>query len=254
MAQKIKVQHIQVGGRPVRYQVVGEGEPIILVHGLSASTLWWRRNIPSLAQHYRLYLVDLPGFGSMHFPRARFDLTDAANWLLKWMEAIGLKRAHFIGHSMGGYISLWLAAHHPEVVARLVLVAPAVVPQVKTIFGYFVPLIAALRYTPPEFLPILSYDFLRAGPVTMLCAIRSLIALDVREEIAAVTAPTLLLWGENDTLVPLSLGYVLQKEMPNARLIVLQKAGHVCMFDRPRDFDAAVLSFLTDRQIDINMA
>jgi pimeloyl-ACP methyl ester carboxylesterase len=125
---------------------------------------------------------------------------------------------------------------------------------VKTIFGYFVPLIAALRYTPPEFLPILSYDFLRAGPMTLLRTIRSLITLDVREEIAAVTAPTLLLWGENDTLVPLSLGHVLQKEMPHARLVVLQKAAHVCMFDRPRDFDAAVLSFLTDRETDITMA
>jgi pimeloyl-ACP methyl ester carboxylesterase len=254
MSQKIKVQHIQVGGRPVRYQVVGEGEPVILVHGLSASTLWWRRNIPTLAHHYRLYLVDLPGFGSMHFPRARFDLSAAASWLVEWMEAIGLKRAHFIGHSMGGYISLWLAAHHPEVVAHLVLVAPAVVPKVKTIPGYFVPLIAALRHMPPEFLPILSYDFLRAGPMTLLRAFRSLIALDVREEIAAVIAPTLLIWGENDTLVPLSLGYVLQKEMPTARLVVLQKAAHVCMFDRPRDFDAAVLSFLTDRQTDITMA
>ncbi|MDQ2886998.1 MAG: alpha/beta hydrolase [Chloroflexota bacterium] len=247
MSQK-KVQHIQVGDCLVRYQVVGEGDPVILVHGLSASTLWWRRNIPTLAHHYRLYLVDLPGFGSMHFPRARFDLADAASWLLKWMEAIGLKRAHFIGHSMGGYICMWLAAHHPEAVARLVLVAPAVVPKVKTIPGYFVPLIAALRYMPPEFLPILAYDFLRAGPMTLLRAIRSLIALDVREEIAAVTTATLLLWGENDTLVPLSLGYFLQKEIPHARLIVLQKAAHVCMFDRPRDFDAAVLSFLNDRQ------
>jgi pimeloyl-ACP methyl ester carboxylesterase len=147
---------------------------------------------------------------------------------------------------MGGYISLWPTAHHPEVVARLVLVASVVIPQVKTISGYFVPLFTAIRYTPPEFLPILSYDALRAGPLTLLRAVCSLIALNVREEIAAVTAPTLLLWGENDTLVPLSLGHVLQKEMSHARLVFLPKATHVRMFDGPHDFNAAVLSFLTD--------
>ncbi len=247
MSQKIKAQHIRVGDHRVRYQVVGEGEPVILVHGLSASTLWWRRNIPALACRYCLYLVDLPGFGSMHFPRGRFVLADAASWLLAWMEAVGLKRAHFIGHSMGGYISLWIAAHHPEVVARLVLAAPAVVPQVKTIPAYFVPLVAAIRHMPPSFLPILSFDALRAGPVTLLRALHSLVALDVREETAAVTAPTLLLWGEHDTLVPPSLGYTLHKEITHSQLVVLKNAAHVCMFDRPHDFDTAVLSFLADK-------
>ncbi len=252
MAQKVKLTThcIQVRGRPARYQTVGEGESVVLVHGLSAPSLWWRRNVPALARHYRLYLVDLPGFGAMHFPRARFVLADATSWLLDWMKAIGLKRAHFIGHSMGGYVSLWLAAHHPEVVARLVLVAPAVMPQVKTVSGYFVPLVAAVRHMPPAFLPILSFDALRAGPVTLLRALRSLIMLDVREEIAAVTAPTLLLWGENDTLVPPSLGHILHKEISHSRLVVLKDAAHVCMFDRPRDFDAAVLSFLNGRQGD----
>lgn len=252
MAQKLKLTThcIQVGGRPARYQAVGEGESVVLVHGLSASSLWWRRNVPALARHYRLYLVDLPGFGAMHFLRARFALADAASWLLDWMKAIGLERAHFIGHSMGGYISLWLAAHHPEVVSRLVLVAPAVVPQAKTVSGYFVPLVAEVRHMPPAFLPILSFDALRAGPVTLLSALRSLIMLDVREEIAAVTAPTLLLWGENDMLVPPPLGHMLHKELSHSHLVVLKDAAHVCMFDRPRDFDAAILSFLNNRQSD----
>lgn len=246
MPQKTRIttHYIQVGDQQVRYQVAGEGEPIILVHGLSASTLWWRRNVLNLAQHYCVYLVDLPGFGSMRFPRGRFVLTNAASWLLSWMEAIGLKRAHLVGHSMGGYICMWIAAHHPEVVTRLVLVAPAVMPQVRTVSGYFVPLLAAMRHMPLSFFPILSFDALRAGPLTLLRAIQDLLILDVRKEMNAITAPTLLVWGENDTLVPPSLGYVLCKEIAHARLIVLKKAAHVCMYDRPHEFDAAVLAFL----------
>jgi pimeloyl-ACP methyl ester carboxylesterase len=248
MPQKTKIatHTIQVGNRQVRYQVAGEGEPIILVHGLSASTLWWRRNVPDLARHYRVYLVNLPGFGSMHFPRDRFVLTNAASWLSGWMEAIGLKRAHLVGHSMGGYICMWIAAHHPEVVARLVLVAPAVMPRVRSVFGYLVPLVEAVLYTSPSFLPILSFDVLRTGPLTLLRTAHDMLTLDVHKEINAITAPTLLVWGENDTLVPPSLGNVLHKEMADAHLIILKKAAHVCMYDRPREFDAAVLAFLRD--------
>src|SRR6266496_162727 len=220
MPQKTRIttHYIQVGDQQVRYQVAGEGEPIILVHGLSASTLWWRRNVLNLAQHYCVYLVDLPGFGSMRFPRGRFVLTNAASWLLSWMEAIGLKRAHLVG--------------------------PAVMPQVRNVSGYFVPLLAAMRHMPLSFFPILSFDALRAGPLTLLRAIQDLLILDVRKEMNAITAPTLLVWGENDTLVPPSLGYVLCKEIAHARLIVLKKAAHVCMYDRPREFDAAILAFL----------
>ena len=200
--------------------------------------------MPELARHYRVYLIDLPGFGAMHFPRARFVLTTAASWLLSWMEAVGLKRAHFIGHSMGGYICLWIAAHHPEAVCHLVLVAPAVKPHVHTVVGYFVPLLVGIRYVTPSFLGILFFDVLRAGPITILRTTRDLIAVDVQEEIQAVSAPTLLIWGEKDTLVPSSLAYMLHKDIAHSRLVLLKKAGHVCMYDRPRDFNSAVLAFL----------
>lgn len=241
---RFTVKYVYVANRRVRYLVVGEGEPVILVHGLSASTLWWIRNVPELARHYRVYLVDLPGFGAMHFPRGRFALTNAASWLLSWMEAIGLKRAHFIGHSMGGYICLRIAAHHPEVVCRLVLVAPAVRQHRKTVTGYFMPLLIGLRYNPPSFLPILFFDALRAGPLTLWRTTRDLIALDVQEEIQAISVPTLLIWGENDTLVPPALAYILHKDIAHSSLVLLKKAGHVCMYDRPDDFNPAVLAFL----------
>ena len=246
MPQKIRVtvKYIQVGGCRVRYLVAGEGEPLILVHGLCASTHWWIRNVAELAGSYRVYLVDLPGFGAMHFPRNRFVLTNAASWLLSWMEAVGLKRAHFIGHSMGGYICMWIAAHSPEAVSRLVLVAPAIRAQVRSVAGYFFPLMIALRYITPSFFPILCFDALRAGPLTLVRTTRGLIALDVQEDIRAVSVPTLLIWGDNDTLVPSALAHILHKEIAHSHLVLLEKAGHVCMYDRARDFNAAVLAFL----------
>jgi pimeloyl-ACP methyl ester carboxylesterase len=246
MLQKTRfaVQYVHIGGRRVRYLVAGEGEPLILVHGLSASTLWWIRNVPELVRHYRVYLVDLPGFGAMSFPRSRFVLANAASWLLNWMEAVDLERAHLVGHSMGGYICLWIAAHHPEKVNRLVLVAPSVKAHVRTVVAYIIPLLVGLRYSLPSFLGILCFDALRAGLVTLVRTTRDLIALDVQEEIQTVSVPTLLVWGENDTLVPPTLAYILHKEIAHSQLVILKKASHVCMYDRAPEFNRAVLAFL----------
>ncbi len=246
---KTSLHTVQVGTYRVRYQTVGEGEPIVLVHGLSGSTLWWRRNVPELAQHYKIYLVDLPGFGSARRKYGRFALKQAGDWLLAWMDAIELKQAHLIGHSMGGYICMWIAAHRPDVVLRLVLVDPAFKARTRSVLGYTIPLLESARYLTPRFFPILAYDSLRAGPITLLKATRDLIALDFSEEIQSITNPVLLVWGENDTLVPLSLGHMLREELPNARLLMLEHAAHVAMFDQPQKFNTAVNAFLQGEEV-----
>ena len=224
---KLAEHEVQIRGYPFYYQVVGEGEPLILIHGLSGSSRWWIRNVPALAEHYRVYLLDLPGFGSMRrFPR-RFILDEAASWIPLWMEAAGVKRASFIGHSMGGYICLWLAAHRPELVQCLVLVSPAGIPRVRSILGYAVPLLVALRYLTPSFFLVLLYDALRAGPLTLLRAAQDLLTKDIRDYLKFVRVPTLLIWGLHDSLVPPILGDILRQEIVNSRLLILKKGRKV---------------------------
>src|SRR6266511_901884 len=106
----LSTHEARVQGDPVRYRVAGQGEPIVLVHGLSGSSRWWVRNVGALTTHRRVYLVDLPGFGSMRHLYRHFVLEEAAPWLYAWMQAVGLTRADVVGHSMGGYIALRLAA------------------------------------------------------------------------------------------------------------------------------------------------
>lgn len=243
------LQYVLIEGQRVSYRVAGKGDPVILVHGLSASSLWWQRNVPSLAQRYRVYLVDLPGFGTTHYPRSQFALKKAGIWLLRWMEAVELERAHFIGHSMGGYICMWIASHRPEVVERLVLVSPAVIHQRRTIFSYLVPLLISIRQLTPSFFWILLFDGLRAGPVTILRAASDLLAQDVRKDMKSVVAPTLLVWGENDLLVPPTLGVMIREQIAHAQLFLLKEAGHVSMFERPAEFNAALLAFLEGETI-----
>jgi len=242
-------REVRVGGRPIRYEALGEGEPVVFVHGLSGSTRWWSRNVPSIAERHRVYLVDLPGFGAMRRSRGRFSLAEAAGWLSGWMEAVGLGPAHLVGHSMGGYVCLRLAARRPEAVRRLVLVAPAGVPTGRSLLGHLGPLLEVASRSTPSFLPVLVRDALRAGPATLWRATRELLAEDVRDDLRRVEVPTLLVWGERDALVPPSSGELLREEIGGSRLLVLGGAAHVPMFERQQEFDAALLAFLAGETV-----
>ena len=238
-----------VSGHRVRYEVAGEGDPVVLVHGLSGSTRWWARNVPDLAEHYRVYLVNLPGFGALRRSGPRFVLAKVTSWLLAWMEAVGLRGAHLVGHSMGGYLSLRLAARRPEAVRRLVLVDPAGMPSHRTMLGHLGPLLQSARYARPTFLPVLVRDALYAGPFTLLRATRDLLAEDVRDDLRRVEAPTLLVWGGRDPLIPPSIGDLMRAEIPDSRLLVIERAGHNPMFDSPGDFNGALLAFLSGNPV-----
>ena len=242
-------REVTVSGHPVRYEIAGKGDPVVLVHGLSGSTRWWNRNVPDLAEHYRVYLVNLPGFGALRRSGPRFVLAEATSWLLAWMEAVGLESAHLVGHSMGGYLSLRLAARRPEAVGRLVLVDPAGMPSHRTMLGHLGPLLLAARYGKPSFLPVLVRDALHAGPFTLLRTARDLLAEDVRDDLRRVEAPTLLVWGKRDPLIPPSIGDVMRAEIPDSRLLVIERAGHNPMFDRAEDFNRALLAFLAGEPV-----
>ena len=227
----------------MRYRVAGAGPPAVLVHGLAASWRWWEPVVEALAATLRIHLVDLPGFGSA---RGRaFVLADAPAFVRALIAQIGLERPHLVGHSLGGAVCARVAALWPETVDRLVLAAPAGVLERRRAIRYALPLAAAVRQARPRFLRVLLSDSLRAGLPTVYRAGAQLLADDeLRDELASIAAPTLLLWGERDPLVPLALAAHYQRAIPVARLVVLEGAGHVSMVERPDAFARAVLDFV----------
>lgn len=244
-------RRIVVDGVAIGYQVAGAGEPVVLVHGLSGSTLWWTRNLSALAEHYQVYLIDLPGFGSMRHLRASFAVAHAASWLARWMEAVHLPHAHLVGHSMGGYVCMRLAVSRPELVRSLMLAAPVGVPAYSSVTREIILVIASVRRVTPSFLPVLAFDAMRMGLTTLLRTAREIVREDIRGSMEAITAPTLLVWGEHDLLVPPWCGDVLRKSIPDSRLLILRGAGHVVMYDRPAEFNAALLSFLAGQRVSV---
>ena len=251
MGRKVRLEQreVTVGGLPATYRVAGAGEPVVLVHGLSGSTLWWNRTVPALVDRYRVYFVDLPGFGEMRRHGRGFDLARAAEGLREWMGAVGLEKTHLVGHSMGGCICIRLAARRPQAVDRLVLVDAPGVPMRRSVLAKLVSLVLEGLQVAPSFLTVILYDALRAGPLTLWRATRELLAQDVREDLRSIRAPTLIVWGEKDRLVPLSQARVLRELIPCSRLLVIEGTGHIPMVDRPREFNRALLAFLAGQPV-----
>lgn len=145
---------------------------------------------------------------------------------------------------MGGYVCMRLALSRPDLVRSLTLAAPVGVPAYPSLSREIIPLLASVRHVTPAFLPVLALDAMRMGPATLLRTARELVHQDIRSSMAAIAVPTLLIWGEHDILVPPWCGDVLQKNIPVSRLVILPGAGHVVMYDRPAEFNTALLAFL----------
>lgn len=244
----------EVGGYTVHSIEYGSGdECIVLLHGLSGSSRWWARNAPELADDYRVVIPDLVGFGRSARPEVGLPgIPAAAELVSEWMMVRGIRSANVIGHSMGGQVAVHLAAEWPERVRRLVLVDAAGIPRDMTAraFARFAAEVSPLwRWGDPRFLPVIARDALTAGPRTLVRAISHIVRDDVRPLLERIEAPTLIVWGERDGLVPLSHAYEMRDAIPHARLAVLRAASHNPMVDRPADFNRLVLRFLEGEQV-----
>jgi pimeloyl-ACP methyl ester carboxylesterase len=234
--------YVQVGSATIYAEISGAGRPLILIHGLGGSSRCWARNVPALARACRVHVIDLLGFGRSR--GQRFVLRDAAGLLVRWMDQLGLGRASVVGHSMGGFIAACLAAQFPERVERLGLVAAAALPVERLSLHHAWRIVRRLSHLPLTLLLVLCTDALRAGPVTLIKALRELLSTDIRLDLAGIDAPTLIIWGEHDATLPLAVGRQLHRHLPQAAFLVLTGAGHFPMWDRPSAFNEAVMQFL----------
>lgn len=236
---------VTIDGVPIAYQAIGHGEPVVLVHGLSGSGRWWQRNVTALGQSFRVYVVDLIGFGASRGPR-HFVLSEASDYLVRWLDVLGIERTHVIGHSMGGFIAADMAADHPRRVSKLVLVDAAILPRAPGLLRNALGLLKVRSTVPISFWPILITDAIRCGPITLWEAARDVLQADLRPKLRAIDAPTLVVWGDHDRLVPLDHGCQLVDLIRASRLAILPGAGHNPMWDRPDQFNPLVVGFLQE--------
>jgi pimeloyl-ACP methyl ester carboxylesterase len=238
---RMELRRVEVDGKPVRYRVVGRGEDLVMLHGLSGSWRWWSPLVEKLAGRSRLHLVQLPRLG-------RLRAGEMAAWLGGLLDAVELGPVDVLGHSLGGLVATELAMEQPDRVRRLVLVAPAGVPCGRGVLGRALPLVEEL-YDVRRQLPTIVGDAVRTGPVSLVHGIAYVWERDVRGELGAVRAPTLLVWGNRDRLVPGQVAEEWQRLLPRSRLVRLA-CGHVPMWEAPRELASCVLGFLGEQLLD----
>ena len=207
--------------------------PLVCVHGLSASSRWWARVVAAIEDSGPVVLVDLP---------RSLKPSDAAYWLACRIEALE-RPVDLSGHSLGALVSLRVAALRPDLVRRLVLVSPPGIRPRRSPLAYVWPLARTVLATRPAFLARLTYDGLRAGPRNLARGGLHVASADVTAELAAVAAPTLLVWGARDRVVPVEEAPAWLEGLRDARLVVIPDAGHVPMIESPDELAGAIRVF-----------
>ena len=269
-------QIIDVDGLKVYYKETGpQGAPaLLLLHGFGSSLQAWDDWSLKLEQKYRLIRLDLPGFGLTGASPAN-DYSEEKDLaiLTHFVDKLGLEKFSVVGHSMGGKMAWSLAASQPERVQALVLMAPDGFPETKDIGTkpYEVPAIMGLiKYVLPKYLVQKSiepafvkadalndalvnryFDMLRAPGVRGAILERSnqTIYTDPVPRLKAIKAPTLLIWGEQDQMIPSTNAQSYANVLSNATTVLIPKLGHLLQEEQPEKGLAVVMQFLDGQLI-----
>ena len=269
-------QTIDIDGLKVHYKETGpQGAPaLLLLHGFGSSLQAWDDWSAKLEQKYRVIRLDLPGFGlTGASPDHDYSEEKDLAILTHFADKLGLEKFSFIGHSMGGKMAWSLAAAQPDRVQALVLMAPDGFPEAKDIGTkpYEVPAIMGLiKYVLPKYLVRKSiepafansaalnealvnryFDMLRAPGVRGAILDRSnqTIYSDPVPRLKAIKAPTLLIWGEQDQMIPSTNAQSYANVLSNSTTVLVPKLGHLLQEEQPEKGLAVVMEFLDQHLI-----
>jgi pimeloyl-ACP methyl ester carboxylesterase len=261
----------EIEGRRIRYIDAGRGTTVIFIHGLGASMYAWRKNLaPVLAAGFRVVTFDNLGFGSSDKPAHGYTNAEYAHLLVALMDSLHVSDAALVGHSMGGAIAAEAAIRSPERIGGLVLIDAAGVgtrePMLFSVARWPVigPGLLSLRgrglverllkatYADPTkvseadvdqyYAPVADRDYGRA--------LRGVLrefrfdALDGR--LGAIAAPTLVLWGEQDRVIPIAAGRAMAAELPRSAFLSVRHAGHSVQEETPEEVNRLVIKFLKE--------
>ena len=253
---------VGIGGRQVRFvrRTGPAGDaPIVVLHGWGAHLEAVGAILAALDGASELVALDLPGFGESDPPPEPWDAGDYARFVSEFLDHLGIARAHFVGHSHGGRVSIVLATETPERVERLLLVdAAGIRPKRSWRYRRRVAVAklgkaaAAVGGPPGRRLQermrarVASRDYLEASEA-MRGTFRAVIAQDLTDRLPRISAPTLLVWGERDEETPLWMAHRMEELIPDAGLVVLEGAGHYSYADAPGQFRAVARRFLLEQ-------
>ena len=256
-------REIAVFGQKIHYVEVGSGPPLILLHGLGGSTQNWALNFGPLSKVFHVIIPDQIGFGTSDKPLINYRIATYVDFLDQFCKQLKIERATLVGGSMGGWVAAAFTIAFPDRVDRLVLVdaagyAPPVNFDYRTLYGLNPSSREGMKqlagriffnkaFATDQVMDQFMVQRIGAGDgytINMIIAsiIRGEDSLDNRVE--DIKQLTLIVWGREDGLIPLSDGQRFKKEIPNSTLVVIEQCGHVPNFEKAAEFNMALLKFL----------
>ncbi len=250
------MQVINIGDIPLHYSVEGSGAPAILMHGWGCNHSTLASVAAVVSRTHTVYNVDFPGFGDTPEPDEVWGVEHYTRLIERFAQSLGLKKPVLLGHSFGGRVGILFASRND--VDKLILVdAAGVKPKRKMSYYYKVysyklmkrltrmvygrekaeAIIAARRARSG------SDDYNNASP-RMKAILSKVVNEDLRGVMPGIKAPTLLVWGENDTATPMRDARIMERLIPEAGLVSFPGCGHYSFLDNPRQFAAVIQSFL----------
>jgi pimeloyl-ACP methyl ester carboxylesterase len=255
-----------VFGYRLHYRETGKGPTIIFLHGLGGDGSRWTSATAALAGEFRVIALDQIGFGESDKPLVNYNHGLLAEFLVEFMRTIDVPRASIVGHSMGAFVGTYVAVHQPGAVDRLVLVdggsleTPPRPPHLIRIQNGTT--LAETR----EYFELMFYDksrvtdqlvrdnYLRRLRVSFTISKMQEsraqgVGFITKDEAARIEAPTLILWGQHDALLPVKDAELLDRVIPNSELVVLQKSGHIPQVEHADEFNKSLREFLSGRDV-----
>lgn len=251
-------KNIKINGLNFHYTVQGSGSPIVLMHG-------WGCNLTTLAsiekvaaESHTVYNVDFPGFGESEEPHEVWGVELYTQLIEKFIEAEGIENPILLGHSFGGRVGILYSSRNK--VKKLILVDAAGVKPRRSLKYYFkvytyklgkklMPLIYGKKGAQERIEQMRakrgSSDYNNASPM-MRAILSKVVNEDLKHCMPKISAPTLLIWGENDTATPLHDAQIMEKLIPDAGLVSFPGCGHYSFLDNPIQFAAVLRSFINE--------
>jgi pimeloyl-ACP methyl ester carboxylesterase len=270
---------VQTAKGAIHYHDVGEGEPVIMIHGSGPGVSGWANfegNLAAFSQRHRCLVPDLPGFGRSE-ASGEHPLVHGQDAILRFLDELGLDRVAIVGNSLGGGVGAKFAAAHPDRITKLVsiggiginLLGPAPSEGIKLLVAFvedptrerLVEWMESMVFdagiltddlierrlaqaTRPEIAAEARKMYSRAGLPMIRQSLNGIGASTTIEHLARIEAPTLLLWGRDDRVSPLDMALVPMRLIPKCELHVFYDCGHWVMIERRAEFERTVLAYL----------
>ena len=247
-----------VMGLKVNYEVCGQGEPVLLLHGWSSSLQPWRPLMKLLSAKYQVIAVDFPGMGGSEEPKEPWDVDGFGDFVLAFLEQFSVSRISMVGHSYGGRVIIKLANRAlPFAIDKLVLVDSAGIrpagskkksmrQRVYKVGKWFLSLKPVAKLFPGALEKLRvkfgSADYAAASPMMRQCLVKA-VNEDLSHLLPGIKAPTLLVWGDQDTATPIADARLMEKAIPNAGLAVIPGTGHFSFAENPGLFARIMASY-----------